>query len=134
MRIQPAIFAISLALGITAPAAMDSMARADGSGARADDSGAIDRHRPGPVVAPPGRLVPAYRDHKLVGFKVYAIRPGGGRYAAAGMENGDTIEAVDGVAVTAEADAAKVTAARVPVNVTVRRHATQLLVLTISAS
>ncbi len=51
-----------------------------------------------------GRLVPVLRDGVFVGLKVYAIRPGG-RFdqPTAKFQAGDTIEQIDGVAVTTDA-------------------------------
>ena len=49
------------------------------------------------------RLVPTMKEGVFVGLKVYAIRPGG-RFAQpqAPFENGDLIEAIDGVAVVTD--------------------------------
>lgn len=51
-----------------------------------------------------GRLVPVLRDGVFVGLKVYAIRAGG-RFdqPTAKFQAGDTIEQIDGVAVTTDA-------------------------------
>lgn len=51
-----------------------------------------------------GRLVPVMRDGAFIGLKVYAIKAGG-RFdqPTAKFQNGDTILAVDGEAVTTDA-------------------------------
>jgi hypothetical protein len=52
------------------------------------------------------RLIPVLKDDVFVGLKVYAIRDGGRFDQPAGkFEPGDTIETVDGAAVTTEAGA-----------------------------
>jgi type II secretory pathway component PulC len=48
--------------------------------------------------APTERLVPTLRDGKLIGFKTYALAKES-MYTKAGCQNGDTIEAIDGVAI-----------------------------------
>ena len=93
-----------LALGAGGLAAAAPIAHADKVAAPAQDA----------------RLVPTSSHGKLVGFKVFAIREGS-RYARAPLANGDLIEKIDGVAVTIEADAAKVTDAHASVKVVVRR-------------
>jgi hypothetical protein len=65
---------------------------------------AEDAKPPATQPAQDARLVPAMRDGKLVGLKIYAIRPGG-RCDAAKLLNGDTILAVDDVPVTTDAGA-----------------------------
>jgi hypothetical protein len=50
------------------------------------------------------RAVPAIKDGKPDGFKLYAIRPGS-LYAALGFMNGDTVESINGLALT-DADSA----------------------------
>lgn len=45
------------------------------------------------------RVVPAVRNGKHVGFKLYAIRPSS-LYARVGLRNGDTIEKIDGVTIS----------------------------------
>ena len=50
------------------------------------------------------RIVPAVRDGKLIGFKLYAIRVGS-IYARLGMQNGDTFEAADGRSLATPDDA-----------------------------
>lgn len=54
------------------------------------------------TIAAHGRIVPTLRDGQLIGFKVYAIKPNG-RFAAAGLENGDLMTAIDGQSVTTDA-------------------------------
>jgi hypothetical protein len=57
------------------------------------------------MLAPrPGRMVPALTDGKPSGVKIYAIRPGSA-LAAIGLENGDTLRAINDVPMTS-ADAA----------------------------
>lgn len=46
------------------------------------------------------RFVPAMKDGKPEGYKVYAIRAGG-RFEKAGLQNGDTITHVNGTIATA---------------------------------
>jgi type II secretory pathway component PulC len=53
------------------------------------------------------RLVPTLRDGKFVGFKTYALARES-RYARAGCQNGDTIEAIDGVAITSPEDLGRI--------------------------
>jgi type II secretory pathway component PulC len=62
---------------------------------------AEDANPPATQPAQEARLVPAMRDGKLVGLKIYAIRPGG-RCDAAKLQNGDTILAVDDVSVATD--------------------------------
>lgn len=45
------------------------------------------------------RVVPMFADGKQAGYKLFAIRPGS-LYAAAGLQNGDVIEKIAGVALT----------------------------------
>jgi hypothetical protein len=47
------------------------------------------------AIAKGARIVPAMKDGKTTGFKVYAIRPNS-LYAALGLANGDTLVSVDG--------------------------------------
>jgi len=90
---------------------------------RADDSS-----RPGEAAASKdARLVPAMKDDVFVGFKVYAIRAGG-RFdqPQARFLNGDTIESIDGAAVTTTAGSTalhdKVILGTADAVVTVRRN------------
>lgn len=57
--------------------------------------------------APTERLVPTLRDGKLVGFKTYALARES-RYFKAGCQNGDTIEEIDGVAITTPEDLGRI--------------------------
>jgi len=89
---------------------------------------ADDATRPGqPTALKDARLVPAMKDDVFVGFKVYAIRTGG-RFdqPQARFHNGDTIESIDGVAVTTEAGSTalhdKVILGTADAVVTVRRN------------
>ena len=49
------------------------------------------------AMAPSARIIPSIADGKPAGFRVYAIRPSS-LYARLGIENGDRIERVNGVA------------------------------------
>jgi type II secretory pathway component PulC len=60
-----------------------------------------------PASASTERLVPTLRDGKLIGFKTYALKPES-PYAKAGCQNGDTIEAIDGVAITTPEDLGRI--------------------------
>ena len=51
------------------------------------------------IVARAARIVPSVRNGKPNGFKLYAIRPGS-IYAVLGLQNGDTITAVNGYDIT----------------------------------
>jgi type II secretory pathway component PulC len=55
-------------------------------------------------VAKGARVVPAVKDGKPDGFKLYAIRPNS-LYAKLGLQNGDTLQSINGLALTS-ADAA----------------------------
>jgi len=63
-------------------------------------SSAVAEDAPPAKTAPAqdARFVPALRDGKPYGIKVYAIKPGS-RYAIAGLRNGDTLITVDGQSV-----------------------------------
>jgi type II secretion system protein C len=52
----------------------------------------------------PARLVPRMHDGQLVGFNIYAIAPGS-LFADVGLQNGDHLLALDGVALRSPADA-----------------------------
>lgn len=72
------------------------------------------------------RFVPAMRDGKLEGYKVYAIRAGG-RFEKAGLQNGDTLTHLDGTPATDQAVAPKMAAlldGSAEVKVTVTRKGT----------
>jgi hypothetical protein len=56
------------------------------------------------AIAKGARVVPAMKDGKPDGFKLYAIRPGS-LYARLGLQNGDTLQSLNGLALTT-ADAA----------------------------
>ena len=51
------------------------------------------------AVAKLARVVPAMKDGKPQGFKLYAVRPGS-FYARLGLANGDTITAINGFDLT----------------------------------
>jgi general secretion pathway protein C len=51
------------------------------------------------MLARSARIVPSVRNGKPNGFKLYAIRPGS-LYSLIGMQNGDTIHAINGHAIT----------------------------------
>lgn len=51
------------------------------------------------VIARSARIVPSIKDGKANGFKMYAIRPNS-VYAKIGMQNGDTIHAINGYEIT----------------------------------
>lgn len=76
------------------------------------------------LAAAGARLVPALRDGKPEGLKVYAIRPGS-RFDAIGLRNGDTILRVDGVSVVTDAGAHalvdKVIAGKADATIAIRR-------------
>jgi hypothetical protein len=63
-------------------------------------SGMLDRILANPMaLAKGGRIVPAMKDGKPLGFKLYAIRPGS-VYARLGFSNGDTLQRVNGFELT----------------------------------
>lgn len=51
------------------------------------------------MLARSARIVPSARNGQPNGFKLYAIRPGS-LYSLIGMQNGDTIHAINGHAIT----------------------------------
>jgi general secretion pathway protein C len=60
------------------------------------DRGLVDKVLADPTtVARSARIVPSIKDGKANGFKLYAIRPNSA-FAQIGMQNGDTIQAVNG--------------------------------------
>lgn len=59
--------------------------------------------------APTERLVPTFAHGVLIGFKVFAMKPGS-RYLESGFQAGDTIVAIDGEAITRAEDGAKIDA------------------------
>ena len=69
------------------------------------DRSLVDKVLANPMaIAKGARVVPAVKDGKPAGFKLYAIRPSS-VYAKLGLANGDTVEKVNGYALTS-ADAA----------------------------
>jgi hypothetical protein len=65
----------------------------------------VDKVLLNPMAASKGaRVVPAVKDGKPDGFKLYAIRPNS-IYAKLGLQNGDTLQSINGLALTS-ADAA----------------------------
>jgi type II secretory pathway component PulC len=56
------------------------------------------------MLARSARLVPAVRNGKGIGFKIYAIRPGS-IYDQMGIKNGDTVTHINGYAITSPARA-----------------------------
>jgi len=99
--------------------------------ALADDISAADTDAAG------ARLVPTVRDGKAVGFKVYAIKPGG-RFAAQRFENGDTIQKIDGEPVTTDKGAAllhdAVIAGKADAKVEIQRKGTTMVIATTKKS
>jgi general secretion pathway protein C len=64
------------------------------------DRGLVDKILENPaVVATGARIVPAIRNGKPNGYKLYAIRPGS-IYAKIGLQNGDTIQSINGFELT----------------------------------
>lgn len=59
------------------------------------------------AIAKGARIVPAMKDGKMVGFKLYAIRPRS-VYARLGFANGDTLESINGFALTSAEQALEV--------------------------
>jgi general secretion pathway protein C len=64
------------------------------------DRGLVDKILADPsVIARSARIVPSIKDGKANGFKMYAIRPNS-VYAKIGMQNGDTINSINGYEIT----------------------------------
>jgi general secretion pathway protein C len=64
------------------------------------DRGLVDKILGDPsVIARSARIVPSIKDGKANGFKMYAIRPNS-VYAKIGMQNGDTINSINGYEIT----------------------------------
>ena len=80
------------------PAPMVVVVPAVASGTRVVDVRRADLERT-LAVAQSARVVPTLRDGKLIGVKLYAIRPGS-PLAAIGLENGDTLRAINDIPLT----------------------------------
>ena len=60
------------------------------------DAGVIDKMLVSPTqLATAARIIPAMKDGKPNGFKLFGVRPGGA-YALLGMQNGDTLKTING--------------------------------------
>jgi general secretion pathway protein C len=77
----------------SAPSRLDeqAMSRVFGMPGAGSDRSAGDLND----VARPPRIIPAFRDGKPIGFKLFSIRPNS-LYARIGIENGDVIRRVNG--------------------------------------
>jgi hypothetical protein len=69
---------------------------------RNDRTGTVGKVAAVEIASKEAKLIPTMRDDVFVGYKVYAIKPGG-RFDAAAFTAGDLIEQVDGTDVTVKA-------------------------------
>ncbi len=81
-------------------AAVDKGVRKVGDNQYDIDRGLVDKILADPsVMMRQARVVPSIKDGKANGFKMYAIRPSS-VYAKIGLQNGDTIQAINGFEIT----------------------------------
>ena len=84
-------------------------------------AGALWAHLSGPGC----RIVPAYRRGRIVGIKLFGIRPGS-PLAVDGFENGDILVAADGVPLTTAAAVWSLSSSTGPTTVTIERRGVQI--------